>query len=91
MMISLLFHRYPSVPCQGCTVTNFRCLPAERDTIQHTHKHTHPRVCTDTPVRTYTQTMTLLRLRTHTNIYRRIAPYTHFLHSQPTSLTEAAL
>ena len=35
MMISLLFHRYPSVPCQGCTVTNFRCLPAERDT-------THP-------------------------------------------------
>jgi hypothetical protein len=30
LMISLLFHRYPSVPCQGCTVTNFRCLPAER-------------------------------------------------------------
>jgi hypothetical protein len=46
MMISLLFHRYPSVPCQGCTVTNFRCLPAERDTIQHTqkHKHAHQRV-----------------------------------------------
>ena len=52
MMISLLFHRYPSVPCQGCTVTNFRCLPAERDTTQplslplmHLHQvpypHTH--------------------------------------------------
>ena len=33
MMISLLFHRYPSVPCQGCTMTNFRCLPAERESI----------------------------------------------------------
>ena len=49
MMISLLFHRYPSVPCQGCTMTNFRCLPAERDTTQHnhhnfyiyTHSHNH--------------------------------------------------
>ena len=88
MMISLLFHRYPSVPCQGCTVTNFRCLPAERDTVQDTHIHLHIHTH-HTPEPKYAQTPS--RLRTHTDIDIRTPPFTHLLRTPLTSLTEAAL